>query len=77
MNDPKEPVRNRPVEEGRNNDPDLRDESALQPGISTVSSSDTDDANDELTKTASDDFRTAEDSGENADPGFDEINEGA
>jgi hypothetical protein len=77
MNDPKEPVRNRPVEEGRNNDPDLRDESALQPGISTVSSSDTDDANDELTKTASDDFRTGEDSGENADPGFDEINEGA
>lgn len=63
--------RNRPSVEGRNNDPNIRDKSALQPGISTISSSDTDEENNKLTKTASDDFRE-EEFGEDADKTFDE-----
>jgi len=70
-----DPRRNRPTEEGRNNDPDLRDESAAQPGINTVSSSDYDDDNEELTKTAADDFREEDDFDPNADRSFDEIDE--
>jgi hypothetical protein len=49
--------RNRPAEDGRKHDPDLRDESAAQPGASTMSSSPTDDANQHLTRTAGDSFR--------------------
>jgi hypothetical protein len=61
------PRRNRPAEEGKRNDPDLRDNSAAQPGVQTMSSSDTDEANQNLTETAADSFR--EDSEDkNADP---------
>lgn len=67
-----ETKRNRPSEVGRDNDPHLRDDSALQPGISTVSSSDTDEADESLTETASDDF-TEEEFGEGADEAFDEV----
>jgi hypothetical protein len=67
-----DPGRNRPADEGRDNDPNLRDESALQPGINTVSSSESDDQNDELTEvTASqDDDGTIED--DDADLAFDD-----
>jgi pyocin large subunit-like protein len=71
----KDPRRNQPTEEGRNHDPNLRDESAIQPGVNTISSSDYDDDNEELTKTAEDDFRTEDDFDPNADPSFDEIDE--
>ena len=64
--------RNIPSEEGRRNDPHIRDESAQQPGVSTISSSDFDDENERTTKTASDSFRT-ENWGTDADPAFDEI----
>lgn len=68
----KEPRRNTPSEKGRNNDPQVRDESAAQPGISTVSGSDNDDANQELTETAKDDFSNdRKDTG--ADRKFDEV----
>jgi hypothetical protein len=67
-----DPRRNQPTEEGRNNDPNLRDESAIQPGINTTSSSDYDDDNEELTKTAADDFREEDDFDANADRSFDE-----
>ena len=67
--------RNQPTEEGRNNDPNLRDESAAQPGINTVSNSDYDDDNEELTKTAADDFREEDDFDPNADRSFDEVDE--
>lgn len=70
---PKDPRRNQPTEEGKNNDPDLRDESAAQPGISTVSNSKYDDDNEELTKTAADDFRDKDDEDAHADPSFDEV----
>lgn len=68
-----DPRRNVPTEKGRNNDPNLRDESAIQPGINTVSDSDYDEANEELTKTAADDFRENDKSEPTPDPSFDEV----
>jgi len=65
------PGRNRPNEERSNNDPYTREESAQQPGVNTYSSSDSDEKNEHLTRTASDNFRE-EDWKENADPSFDE-----
>ncbi len=62
--------RNRPAEKGRKNDPDLRDESAAQPGVQTMSSSKTDEANEHLTKTAADSFRE-ETGNDQADPDLD------
>ena len=69
---PTGPKRNLPSDEGKSNDPHRREESAQQPGVNTYSSSDTDDQNQDLTETASDNFRT-EPFGEDADPSFDEI----
>jgi hypothetical protein len=69
----KELRRNEPAEKGENNDSNLRDESALQPGISTVSNSTYDDDNEELTETAADDFREEKNLDKNADPTFDEV----
>ena len=68
-----DPRRNKPGEEGKKDDPNLRDESAAQPGINTVKSSDYDDDNEQLTKTAADDFRTTDDPDPGADPSFDEV----
>lgn len=64
--------RNRPAEDGRKNDPDLRDRTDIEPGTSTISSSKTDEANQSLTKTAADNFREHDDD-KNADPTFDDI----
>lgn len=64
--------RNRPAEKGRRNDPDLRDESAIQPGVNTISSSETDEVNEDLTRTTSDNFRPEDESDKYADPDFDE-----
>lgn len=64
--------RNLPADEGRRNDPDRREESGQQPGVNTYSSSDTDQHNQNLTRTASEGFRE-EDFGTDADPAFDEI----
>lgn len=55
-----DPGRNRPSYEGSNDDPNLRDESAAQPGISTMSSSDTDYENQETTQSVSDDPDTSD-----------------
>jgi hypothetical protein len=65
--------RNEPAVRGKDNDPDLRDDAAIQPGVSTVSSGDHDRENEELTKTAADDFRTNDDRDPDADPVFDEV----
>lgn len=62
-----DPARNKPAEEGRKNDPALRDESAAQPGVQTMSGSKTDEANQDLTETAADSFRE-EEADKNADP---------
>ena len=75
MDDKQQTERNRPVEQGRNDDPDIRDESAPQPGVNTMSPSKYDDDNQKLTKTAADDFRTGNQGDEHADPSFDEIDE--
>lgn len=69
----KDPVRNKPTEAGRNNDPDLRDETAIQPGVSTVSVSDYDKENERLTETAKDDFREDDNVNSRPDPSFDEV----
>jgi hypothetical protein len=68
-----DPRRNTPAEKGRNNDPDLRNDSAVQPGISTVSNSNYDGDNEGLTQTAKDDFMTGDEQGDqNADRSFEE-----
>ncbi len=69
------PDRNRPSSEGNSNDPNLRDESAAQPGISTVSSSDTDYANQETTQSVSDDPETSDFDDELDDEDFDDEEE--
>ena len=55
-----DPGRNRPSSEGESNDPNLRDASAAQPGVSTISSSDTDYLNQETTQSVSDDPDTSD-----------------
>ncbi len=67
--------RNRPSEQGGNEDTNLRDDSALQPGISTISNSETDDSNDDLTQTAGDDFTEDLEDEDDADLAFDEVDE--
>lgn len=74
MKKEQDPGRTRPTEKGSHNDPNLHDDSALQPGVSTISSSDTDDKNDAITRTGADSFRTSDDD-PYADPSFDEIRE--
>ena len=71
-----DPGRNRPADEGKRNDPNLRDDSASQPGVNTMSNSDYDDDNKDLTETAADSFR-GDDLDENADPDLDDIHEDA
>lgn len=66
--------RNTPAEAGKNHDPNLRDYSGIQPGASTISSSDTDGANEKVTRTASDNFRE-EEFGKDADATFDDVEE--
>ena len=71
MQDEKDITRNRPTEEGRKNDPNLRDEDARQ-GATTMSTSETDSAKENLTRTTSDNFREDSDGDEKADKRFDE-----
>ena len=49
-----DPSRNRPSDDGGSNDPNLRDASGAQPGISTMSDSDSDYSNEETTQSVSD-----------------------
>lgn len=64
-------ARNTPSEKGRNNDPYMRDEDARQGG-NTMSSSDTDSAKENLTRTTSDGFHEDSPGDEKADKRFDE-----
>ncbi|RYZ22203.1 MAG: hypothetical protein EOO16_10085 [Chitinophagaceae bacterium] len=64
-----------PTDEGRRNDPNIRDESAPQPGVNTISSSVYDEDNQRTTKTAGDGFKTP--FGEDADKAFDDPGSGA
>jgi len=77
MNDKHDPARNRPSEERTNKDPHLRDEDGTQPDVNTYSSNKKSAAsNENLTETASDNFRE-EDWAGNADTRFDEVDEDA
>ena len=67
-----DPRRNLPAEEGRNNDPNVRDDSAIKPGINTVSDSSSDEDDEQLTETAADNFREDK-KDKNAQTRFDEI----
>lgn len=72
MENAKDPKRNLPSDEGRRNDPHKRDEDARQPGVNTMSSSENDEANQYLTRTASDGFREDGAGDAKADKKFDE-----
>ena len=71
-NEKLDPMRNEPAEKGRKNDPDLRDESAIQPGVQTISKSDYDHANEQRTKTSSGSFGEDQNT-DNADAAFDDV----
>ncbi|HVG39966.1 MAG TPA: hypothetical protein VM888_00045 [Chitinophagaceae bacterium] len=69
------PKRNEPTEKGRNNDPNIRDDSGIQPGIQTNSKSDYDETNEHRTNSSSGNF--GEDTGaQKADAAFDDIDAG-
>lgn len=72
MQETTDPKRNVPADEGRRNDPHKRDEDARQPGVNTLSSSENDEANQHLTRTASDNFQESKPGDEKADKRFDE-----
>ena len=63
--------RNQPADEGRRNDPNVRDETAIQPGVSTISRSKTDDANQDVTRSGMDNQGAGKED-DHADPAFDE-----
>lgn len=66
--------RNRPSEEGRRNDPDIRDDSAIQPGVQTISESKYDDDNQSVSSSAMGSSNISEaDTRQDADPTFDEV----
>ena len=66
--------RNRPTEEGRRNDPDIRDDSAIQPGVQTVSDSKYDDDNQSITSSAMGSSQISEaDTRHDEDLTFDEV----
>ena len=58
MEEYNDPRRNRPADTGERKDPHLRDEDGRQPGVPTMSSSESDGANEDLTETAGDSFRS-------------------
>jgi hypothetical protein len=67
--------RNRPADKGRGNDPFVRDDSAQQPGVNTMSdSSNNDRFNERITKTTGDNNEDPK-YGADADPTFDQIGE--
>jgi hypothetical protein len=70
-----DPGRNRPSSEGESNDPNLRDASAAQPGVSTMSNSDTDYLNQETTQSVSDDPDTSDFDDELNDKDFEDDEE--
>jgi hypothetical protein len=71
----KDPGRNRPSEEGTNNDPNVRDYSAQQPDVNTISTNENyAEENEDLTETASDGF-TEDAWAEDADADFEDVDD--
>jgi hypothetical protein len=75
MNPGNEPRGNQPTEKGPKNDPNVRDDSAAQPGVSTMSSSPSDEDNQKVSQTAADNFREQDLHDEDADADIDDIDE--
>ena len=66
--------RNRPTEEGRRNDPDIRDDSAIQPGVQTISESKYDDDNQSVSSSAMGSSTISEaDTRNDEDPTFEDV----
>ena len=78
MSEKNDPARNRTSGgEAHDKDPLIRDESALQPGISTISPSKNDEANQHVTSSAMDGGElTNFDVDQSADPSFDQVDRG-
>lgn len=72
MSNTTDPKRNLPSDKGTQNDPHKRDEDARQPGLNTISSSPNDEDNQNLTRTASDNFKKDGPGDDKADKRFDE-----
>lgn len=72
MKEQNEMDRNRPSDKGSRKDPNIRDESAIQPGVSTISKSTSDDTNEDVTHSGMDNLG-ANVPDDHADPAFDEI----
>ena len=70
-----DPSRNRPSDDGGSNDPNLRDASGAQPGVSTMSDSDTDYSNEETTQSVSDIPETSDFDDELDDEDFEEVDD--
>lgn len=68
-----DPKRNKAADDGRNDDPQLRDDSLVRPGASTVSKGKNDEDNEHLTETAADDFKTDDEEGPKPDRTFDQV----
>ncbi|TCJ12427.1 hypothetical protein EPD60_14215 [Flaviaesturariibacter flavus] len=64
-----------PADEGRRDDPNIRDESGAQPGVNTMSGSSYDRDNQRTTKSAGDGYKTP--FGKDADKAFDDPGTGA
>ena len=68
-----DPKRNKTADEGHNDDPQLRDDSGIQPGVRTVSKGKNDSQDEQLTETAADDFKTDNQTGAKPDRTFDQV----
>ncbi|RYY90264.1 MAG: hypothetical protein EOO15_03400 [Chitinophagaceae bacterium] len=74
-NDREDIERARTSDEGRRNDPNVRDETGQQPGVGTISSSPYDEENQRPSKSAADGYKTP--FGEDADKTYDDPGSGA
>ena len=68
-----DPKRNNSADKGRNDDPGLRDDSAIAPGADTISHSDTYRNDQQRTETGADSFREDDSKDPRADKTFDEV----
>lgn len=68
-----DPKRNKSADEGNNDDPQLRDDSAIQPGVNTVSTGKNDEDDQQLTETSADDYKTTDKTEAKPDRTFDQV----
>ena len=68
-----DPKRNKTADEGNNDDPQLRDDSVIRPGVNTISTGANDEDDEHITETAADDFKADNESGAKPDRTFDQV----